>query len=117
MTETATSRDFNSLPPGHDHRRLRAPLHVRRFALGVATGLVLAASLLAACGGTTAEYDTLNITNHLYLTGPGGTKYENSVGTEQTVYRFANPQWPVISPLRTRMASTVSNWMALPVGG
>jgi hypothetical protein len=44
---------------------------------------VLAASLPAACGGTTAEYDTLNITNHLYLTGPGATKYEISVGTEQ----------------------------------
>ena len=44
---------------------------------------MLAASLLAARGGTTAEYDTLNTTNQLYLTGPGGTKYEISLGMEQ----------------------------------
>jgi hypothetical protein len=33
----------------------------------------------------------------------------------RTEYRFATPQWSVIFPSRTRMASTVSNWMVLPV--
>ena len=33
-----------------------------------------------------------------------------------TENRFATPQWSVIFPSRTRMASTVSNWMTLPVG-
>ena len=31
-------------------------------------------------------------------------------------YKFATPQWSVIFPLRTRMASTVSKWIVLPVG-
>src|SRR4051794_18193853 len=30
--------------------------------------------------------------------------------------RLATPQWSVICPLRTRMASTVSNWMLRRVG-
>jgi hypothetical protein len=32
-----------------------------------------------------------------------------------TEKRLATPQWSVILPWRTRMASTVSNWMVLPV--
>lgn len=80
-------------------RRLRAAMAVRRFALGVATGLVLAASLLAAfmassqpaahsdvgvgeiiTGGE--QIDTLVITDHLYLRGPGATMVEISVGKD-----------------------------------
>jgi hypothetical protein len=81
---------------------------VRRFALGVATGLVLAAALLAtstACGGHGGpprqntvgptqqngiqiaeqitggeQIDRMFITDHLYLNGPDGTTFEISVG-------------------------------------
>jgi hypothetical protein len=80
-----------------EHRRLRAPMAVRRFALGVATGLVLAASLLAICmtwsrpahsqpvgqihtGGL--QIDTLIVTDHLYLRGPGGTEFEINLGKD-----------------------------------
>lgn len=97
MTETATSQNSTNLP-------------VRRFALGVATGFVLAASLLAtstACGrqggpprqdtvGPTQQkgiqiaeqitggeqIDTMFITDHLYLNGPDGTTFEISVGKD-----------------------------------
>ena len=78
MTETVTSPNSAKLPP----------MPVWRFALGVATGLVLAASLLAGCkGGTTENVDTLNadtitVDQHLYLKGPDGTKYEISIGKD-----------------------------------
>lgn len=62
---------------------------IRRYALGVATGLVLAASLLAGCGdGTSTEtVDNLNahtitVGQHLYLKAPDGTKFEISVGKD-----------------------------------
>jgi hypothetical protein len=57
-------------------------LPVRRFVLGVATGLVLAVSLLAACGGNYTEEDTLFVKRHLYLNGPDAAKFEISVGTD-----------------------------------
>jgi hypothetical protein len=57
-------------------------LAARRFALGVATGFVLAVTLLAACGGNLTEEDTLYVKAHLYLNGPGGTKYEVSIGKD-----------------------------------
>ena len=86
-------------------RRLATPLADRRFALGLATGLVLAASLLAtlmACGNSAAptsmthgethggvgvgesipggeQIDTMIITDHLYLHGPSGSTFEISV--------------------------------------
>jgi hypothetical protein len=99
MTETITSQNSTNLPPRHEHRRLRASMAVRRFALGVATGLVLAASLVATLMAWSApaahsdvgvgesitggeQIDTLVITNHLYLHGPGGTMFEISVGTD-----------------------------------
>ena len=44
-------------------------LAARRFALGVATGFVLAVTLLAACGGNLTEEDTLYVKEHLYLNG------------------------------------------------
>ena len=91
MTETVTSRDSTSMPPRPDRRRRRAVLPVRRFALGVATGFVLAASLLAvctACGSGPGEYisggqqiDWITITDHLYLE-KDGTKFEISVGKD-----------------------------------
>ena len=56
---------------------------MRRFALGVATGIVLAVSLLAACGGpTTEELGILSVKQHLYLNGPDGAKFEISVGKD-----------------------------------
>ncbi|WNG91079.1 hypothetical protein [Mycobacterium sp. ITM-2016-00318] len=79
MTE---KRDSTTAPTGQDHRRTRALLPVRRFALGVATGAVLAVSLLAACGGDSTEWDTLTVNQHLYLNGPDGTKFEISVGKD-----------------------------------
>jgi hypothetical protein len=85
MTETVTSRDSTSMPPGQNHRRRRAVLPVTRFALGVATGLVFAVSLLAACGGNGGNYtaeDTLFVKQHLYLNGPDGAKFEISVGKD-----------------------------------
>ena len=84
MTETVTSRDSTSMPLGHNHRRRRAVLPVRRFALGVATGFVLAVSLLAACGdgGNYTAEDTLFVKQHLYLNGPDGAKFEISVGKD-----------------------------------
>jgi hypothetical protein len=85
MTETVTSRDSTTLRQGHDHRRRRPPLPVRRVALGVATGLVLAASLLAGCsGGTTTVLGTVIINDHLYLKGTDGTRFEISVGKDAT---------------------------------
>jgi hypothetical protein len=57
-------------------------LATQRFAVGVATGFVLAVSLLAACGGNLTEEDTLFVKEHLYLNGPGGTKYEISIGRD-----------------------------------
>jgi hypothetical protein len=82
MSETVTLRDWTSMSPGHNHRHRRALLPVRRFALGVATGFVLAVSLLAACGGNYTEEDTLFAKQHLYLNDPGGTKFEISVGKD-----------------------------------
>ena len=82
MTETVTSRDSTGVAAGHDHNLLRLLLPVRRFALGVATGFVLAVSLLAACGGNYTEEDILFVKQHLYLNGPGGTKFEISVGKD-----------------------------------
>ena len=78
MTE---KRDSTTAPTGQDHRRSE------RFAfealeLGVATGAVLAVSLLAACGGDSTEWDTLTVNQHLYLNGPDGTKFEISVGKD-----------------------------------
>ena len=99
MTQTVTSRNSANLPPRTEDRRLRAPTRVWRFALGVATGLVLAASVLAgctSCGGTYTsctgcspretitggeQVDWMNITDHLYL-NKNGTKYEISVGKD-----------------------------------
>jgi hypothetical protein len=57
-------------------------LATRRFAVGVVTGFVLAVSLFAACGGNLTEEDTLYIQEHPYLNGPGGTKYEVSIGKD-----------------------------------
>jgi hypothetical protein len=55
---------------------------MRRYALDVATGLVLAASLLTACNRSeTDEFDTV-VMNHLYLKNPDGTKFEISVGKD-----------------------------------
>src|SRR5258708_6606605 len=54
MTEIAKTRNPMSLSHGNEHRLRRAVLPARRFALSVATGFGLAASLLAtstACGG------------------------------------------------------------------
>ena len=92
MTETVTSRDSTSMSRDN-HRHRRAMLPARRFALGVATGLVLAASLLAvctACGGE-GEYitggeqiDRITVTDQLYLE-KDGTKYEISVGKDDVV--------------------------------
>jgi hypothetical protein len=112
MTETATTRNSTSPSPGHNRRRRRAVLPARRFALGVATGFVLAVALLAtttACGGggqggpaqqinvgptqqkgipiaeeiTGGEQiDRMVITEHLYLNGPDGTTFEVSVGKD-----------------------------------
>jgi hypothetical protein len=77
MTQTVTSQGSTTL-----RRVLRARLPVRRFALGVATGFVLAVSLLAACGANYTEEDTVFVKEHLYLNGPGGTKYEISIGKD-----------------------------------
>jgi hypothetical protein len=88
MTETVmTSRNSTIL-----RRGLRATVPVRRYALGVATCLVLAASLLAGCKnstctGCTLDVDILNadritVGKHLYLKGPDGTKFEISVGND-----------------------------------
>lgn len=80
-------------------RRLQALIAARRFALGVVTGLVLAASVLAtftAWSEPTAhsdigvgqiitggeQIDTMVITDHLYLHGPGGALFEISVGKD-----------------------------------
>ena len=90
-------------------RRLATPLAEKRFALGIATGLLLAVSLLGtvtACGSsapTTSvthgethgglgavgesitggeQIDTMIITDHLYLHGPGGTMFEIGVGKD-----------------------------------
>ena len=82
MTETVTSRDSTRVPLGHNHLRRRAVLPVRRFAVGVATGFVLAVSLLAACGANYTEEDTLFVKQHLYLNGPDGAKFEISVGKD-----------------------------------
>jgi hypothetical protein len=82
MSEMVTSRDSTSMSPGRNHRRCRAVLPVRRFALGVATGFVLAVLLLAACGANFTEEDTLFVKQHLYLNDPGGTKFEISVGKD-----------------------------------
>ena len=78
MTETVmTSRNSTIL-----RRGLRATVPVRRYALGVATCLVLAASLLAGCGGTSTETvdnlnaDTITVGQHLYVKAPDGTKFE-----------------------------------------
>ena len=59
----------------------------KRFALGVATGFLLAMPLLAACGGQTDNLDVVNLNmltvdQHLYLKGPDGTKFEISVGKD-----------------------------------
>jgi hypothetical protein len=80
-------------------RRLHALVSVRRFTLGVVTGVVLAGSLMAAfttwteptahsdigvgrfyTGGE--QIDTMVITDHLYLNGPGGALFEISVGND-----------------------------------
>ena len=111
MTETVATRNLTGLPSGRNHRRRRAVLPVRRFALGVATGFVLAASVLAtstACGGGHGgppqqinvgptqqkgiqiaetitggeQIDTFFITDHLYLNGPDGMTFEISVGKD-----------------------------------
>jgi hypothetical protein len=55
---------------------------VRRFALGVATGFVLAVSLLAACGADSTEWDTLTVNQHLYLKDPDGMKFEINIGKD-----------------------------------
>ncbi len=77
MTKAATSHDSTNLRHG-----MRTTLDMRRFVLGVATGFVLAASLLAACGANYTEEDTLFVKQHLYLNGPGGTKYEISISKD-----------------------------------
>ncbi len=93
MTQTVTSRNSANPPPRTEDRRLRVPTPVWRFALRVATGLVLAAALLAVCtacrlngpthaiNGGGQEVDWMNITDHLYL-NKNGTKYEISVGQD-----------------------------------
>ena len=79
--------------------RLQALIAVRRFALGVVTGLVLGVSVLATfmawsepaahsdigvgqitTGGE--QIDTLVITDHLFLHGPGGALFDISVGKD-----------------------------------
>ena len=84
MTETVSSRGATSLRRGRDGRRQRAPLPLWRYVLGVAIGLVLAASVLTACdtGENTTEEDTVVIKKHLYLLGSDGTKFEISVGKD-----------------------------------
>jgi hypothetical protein len=79
--------------------RLRAAMAMRRFALGVATGGAIAALLLAvsmAWSPPTAHsdihvaesttggeaIDTLVVTDHLYLHGPGGTLFELSISKD-----------------------------------
>jgi hypothetical protein len=80
-------------------RRLHASVSLRRFTLGVVTGVVLAASLLAAfvtwteptahsdigvgqitTGGE--QIDTMVITDHLYLHGSGGALFDIRVGKD-----------------------------------
>jgi hypothetical protein len=76
-------------------RRLRARIAKRRFALGVATGASLLGIFMAwgepaaHSDVTVAEVikggqaiDTLVVTDHLYLHGPGGTLFEISVGKD-----------------------------------
>jgi hypothetical protein len=71
--------------PVRDHRHLRRPHPVTRLALGIASGVVLAAPLLAGCsGGTTTEFDSVTVNDHLYLKAPDGTKFEISVGKDAT---------------------------------
>jgi hypothetical protein len=77
MTKTVASQESTSI-----RRGLRSTSPVRRFALGVATGFVLAVSLLAACGANYTEEDTLFVKEHLYLNGPGGTKYEIGINKD-----------------------------------
>jgi hypothetical protein len=72
MTETVGIRNSTSLPPGHNHRHRRAVLPVRRFGLGVATGFLLAASLLAAATACGARGS-----------GQGGPPQQNTVGPTQ----------------------------------
>lgn len=70
MTAT-TSRNSTPL-----RRGLQATLPGRRFALGVATGFVLGASLLAGCESDNYTGEgTLEVYKHLYLHS-NGTKYE-----------------------------------------
>jgi hypothetical protein len=80
-------------------RRLQRLIAVRRFTLGVVTGLVFAGSLMAtvmAWSGPAAHsdvgvgqmttggesIDTLVITDHLYLRGPGGALFDISVAKD-----------------------------------
>jgi hypothetical protein len=80
-------------------RRLQGLIAVRRFTLGVVTGLVFAGSLMAtfmAWSGPAAhsdvgvgqitsggeQIDTMVITDHLYLRGPGGALFDVSVGKD-----------------------------------
>ena len=48
----------------------------------MATGFLLAVSLLAACGANYTEEDTLFVKQHLYINGPGATKYEIGIGKD-----------------------------------
>lgn len=57
-------------------------LPARRLGLGVATGFVLAVSVLVACAGNYTEEDALFVKQHLYLNGPDGAKFEISVGKD-----------------------------------
>jgi hypothetical protein len=71
----------------HTPSRRRMALPAKRFALGVATGFLLAIPLLSACGGQTDNLDVvslnkLTVDQHLYLKGPDGTKFEISVGKD-----------------------------------
>ncbi|MCT7658875.1 hypothetical protein [Mycobacterium deserti] len=70
------------MPSGQDRAQVRALLPVKRFALGVVTGLVLAVSLLAACGADSTEWDTLTVNQHLYLKDPAGTTFKIGIGKD-----------------------------------
>jgi hypothetical protein len=69
-----------------EHAESQRPriFQVGRFALGVATGIVLAVALLAACGADSTEWDIVTVNQHLFVKDPAGTKFEISVVKDST---------------------------------